>query len=149
MQCFACVILIEMKAGLVTLPRWYERWEALTRYVRAGFESDACDGAGATCKSIFRFYISVAIRVVRLTWATRQLLPRRGSVGGPLEPFSRRWMPRLGMRGTMSPICSGEQKHRRHRGVGSANSSSFTQSSMPVFRTPSFKRTEGSSEEDV
>ena len=44
---------------------------------------------------------------------------------------------------------SGEQKHRSYRGIGSASLSSFTQSSMPVFCTPGFKRTEGSGEEDV
>ena len=44
---------------------------------------------------------------------------------------------------------SGEQKHRSYRGVGSASSSSLTQSFMPVFRAPGFKRTEGSGEEDV
>ena len=44
---------------------------------------------------------------------------------------------------------SGEQKHRSYRGIGSASSSSFTQSFMPVFRALSFKRTEGSGEGDV
>ena len=43
---------------------------------------------------------------------------------------------------------SGEQKHRSYRGVGYASSSSFTQSSMLVYRAPGFKRTEGSGEED-
>ena len=37
------------------LPWWYERREALTGYVRAGFESDVCDGAGVTCTSIAIF----------------------------------------------------------------------------------------------
>ena len=44
---------------------------------------------------------------------------------------------------------SGEQKHHSYRGVGSASSSNFTQSFMPVCRALSFKRMEGSGEEDV
>ena len=52
-------------------------------------------------------------------------------------------------RGALSMIFSGEQKHHSYRGVGSASSSSFIQSFMPVFRAPGFKRMEGSGEEDV
>ena len=52
------------------LPWRYEQREALTRHVRAGFESDIYDGAGVTCTSIaiFCFRLSVAIRAVRLTF---------------------------------------------------------------------------------
>ena len=52
------------------LPWWYERREALTRHVRAGFESDVYDEAGVTCMSIaiFCFRLSVAIRAIRLTF---------------------------------------------------------------------------------
>ena len=73
----------------------------------------------------------------------------KGVTVGPSEPFSRRWMPRLGKRGTVSLICSGEQKHRSHRGVGSIGSSSFTQSSMPAYHALGLKRMKGSGEEDV
>ena len=38
------------------LPWWYERREALTGHVRAGFGSDVCDGAGVTCTSIAIFF---------------------------------------------------------------------------------------------
>ena len=51
------------------LSQWYERREALTGHVHAGFESDICDGAGVTCTSIaiFCLHLSMAIRAVRLT----------------------------------------------------------------------------------
>ena len=49
----------------------------------------------------------------------------------------------------MSSICSGEQKHRSHQGVGSTGLPSFTQSSMPAYRALGFKCTEESGEEDV
>ena len=45
------------------LPQWYERREALTGHVHAGFESDICDGAGVTYTGIviFRLRLSMAI----------------------------------------------------------------------------------------
>ena len=39
------------------LPWWYERWEAPTRHVRAGFGSDVCDEVGVTYISIVIFFI--------------------------------------------------------------------------------------------
>ena len=58
-------------------------------------------------------------------------------------------MPKLETRGTVEFNYFGEQKRRSYRGVGSASSSSFTQSSMPAYHDLGFKRTEGSGEEDV
>ena len=51
------------------LPRWYEQREALTGHVRAGFESNVCDGADVTYTSIviFRLCLLMAIQAVRLT----------------------------------------------------------------------------------
>ena len=67
----------------------------------------------------------------------------------PSEPFMRRRMPKLETRGDCEFNYFGEQKRCSYRGVGSASSSSFTQSSMPAYRDLGFKRTEGSGEEDV
>ena len=52
------------------------------RYVRAGFESDAYDGAGVTCMSIaiFCFRLSVAIRAVRLTFKRSVNFPSKGAL---------------------------------------------------------------------
>ena len=71
------------------------------------------------------------------------------SVGGPLRTLLEKADVEAGDAGGVEYDYSGEQKHRSYRGVGYASSSSFTQSSMPVYRAPGFKCSEGSGEEDV
>ena len=71
------------------------------------------------------------------------------SIGGPLQTLLEKADVEAGDAGGVEYDFSGEQKHRSYRGVGSASSSSFIQSFMPVFRAPGFKRTKGLGEEDV
>ena len=68
---------------------------------------------------------------------------------GPSKPFYEKADVEAGDAGGVVYDFSGEQKHRSYRGIGSASSSSFIQSFMPVFHAHGFKRTEGSGEEDV
>ena len=71
------------------------------------------------------------------------------SVGGPLRTLLEKADVEAGDAGEVEYDFSSEQKHCSYQGVGSASSSSHTQSFMPVFRAPGSQRTEGSGEEDI
>ena len=84
-----------------------------------------------------------------MTWVPDSFSLGGDSVGGPLRTLHEKEDAKVGDARDYEFNCSGEQKHRSHWGVGSASSSSFTQSSIPAYRAPGFKRTKGSGEEDV
>ena len=71
------------------------------------------------------------------------------SIGGPLRTLLEKADVEAGDARGVEYDFSGEQKHRSYWGIGSASSSSLTQSFMPAFCPPGSKRTEGSGEEDI